>query len=78
VEGGTVTYVHLLFDRHEIVYAEGVEAESFHPAAENLERLSTASRAELLSLFPEIAQGRYGPSAYPTLKAREARALLAA
>lgn len=78
VEGGTVTYVHLLFDQHEIVFAEGVEAESFHPAAENLDRLSEAARAELLALFPAIAQGRYGPSAYRTLKSPEARALLAA
>ena len=26
--GGWVTYVHILFDRHQIVYAEGAESES--------------------------------------------------
>ncbi|MEM1238128.1 MAG: Hint domain-containing protein [Pseudomonadota bacterium] len=27
-----VTYVHVLFERHEIVFANGLETESFHPA----------------------------------------------
>lgn len=31
LDPGPVTYYHLLFDRHEIVFAEGAEAESFMP-----------------------------------------------
>jgi hypothetical protein len=78
-KGGWVTYVHLLFDAHQIVFAEGVEAESFHPAQGNLDRLSAASRAELLALFPELERGTgYGPLAHPPLTRREAQALLAA
>lgn len=77
--GGWVTYVHLLFDTHQIVFAEGVETESFHPARRNLDRLSAASRDEVLALFPELADGGgYGPLAHPPLTGREARALLAA
>ena len=29
--GGSVDYMHVLFDRHEIVYSEGAPSESFHP-----------------------------------------------
>lgn len=32
-EGGTVTHVHILFDAHQIVCAEGAASESFHPGA---------------------------------------------
>jgi len=28
-----VTYVHVAFDQHEVVFADGVEAESFHPVS---------------------------------------------
>ncbi len=78
-EGGEITYLHLLFDDHQIVLAEGVEAESFHPSVQNLAGLSAAGRAELLALFPELADGvPYGPVIHPPITGREARALLAA
>jgi hypothetical protein len=78
-EGGWVSYHHLLFDTHQIVLAEGVEAESYHPSADNLAGLSAEGRAEVLALFPELAaDGGYGPVIHPPLTAREARALLAA
>jgi len=76
-EGGWVTYVHLLFDRHQIVYADGVEAESFHPTPDNLERLTAAARAELCAVLAELAPHGYGPSALRTLKSPESRAVLA-
>lgn len=77
-DGGMVTYVHLMFDRHAIVFAEGAEAESFHATADNLARISPAARAELLALFPQIAEGAaLGPLRHPALRRPEARALLA-
>ncbi len=77
-EGGLVTYVHLMFDRHAIVFAEGAEAESFHATADNLARLAPAARAELLTLFPKIAEeAGIGPLSHPALRRAEARALLA-
>ncbi len=77
--GGTIEYHHLMFDRHQIVFAEGVEAESLHPGIRTLDKLDAAARAELLEIFPEIAEveGAYGPSVHPSLKGFEARAFLA-
>ena len=56
VRGGRVTYVHILFDSHEIVFAEGIPSESFHPAARGMDSLSRATREELLTLYPELAR----------------------
>ena len=74
-----VSYVHLLFDRHEIVRAEGAWSESFQPAMAMLDEMDQARAAEILSLFPDmVAKEAAFPSARLTLKAREARVLLAA
>lgn len=58
-----VTYVHLLFDRHEIVVANGVPSESFHPESPALDTLSERSRDEFFRLFPALrsVSGAYGP-----------------
>lgn len=50
-----VEYVHLLFDRHEIVTSDDVPSESFHPGETMMSR-DTDLRAELAALFPELAQ----------------------
>ena len=76
--GGEVTYVHLLFDRHEIVFSEGLPTESFFPGPMVLTDLDATTRAEVLDLFPEIdpvTHHGYGPSARASLKAHEARVL---
>jgi len=54
-EAETVTYIHLAFDRHEIVYADGIEAESLHPAEATVSGITEEQRAELLALFPDLA-----------------------
>lgn len=70
-------YIHILFDRHEIVTAEGVATESFHPGDYVLAG-DAAIRAELTTLFPELAApGRGWDTARPVLRRAEA-ALLAA
>jgi Ca2+-binding RTX toxin-like protein len=73
-----VSYIHILFDRHEIVETEGLWTESFQPAAASVGGLGAAARAELLALFPELAAGTAFPAARTTLKAHEARVLVAA
>jgi hypothetical protein len=80
VEGGLITYVHLLFDSHQIVYAEGAEAESFHPTPENLASLSRAARQDLIGIFPGLGAGQLpiATLAHPPLTGHEARALLSA
>ncbi|TVP73695.1 MAG: hypothetical protein EA339_02460 [Rhodobacteraceae bacterium] len=76
-----VTYVHIMFDTHQIVLGDGMWSESFQPAAYSLDGLGTAQRDEILALFPELAkasgQGAFA-SARMTLKAHEARMLFAA
>ncbi len=78
VEGGEVEYHHLLFDKHEIIRANGALSESFHPGEQGMDSLSAPVRAEILELFPNLSTqvGSFGPSAVPGLKVREA-ALLA-
>ncbi|PIE16617.1 MAG: type I secretion protein [Rhodobacterales bacterium] len=78
VEGGEVEYFHILFDSHEIVYAEGAPSESFHPGEQGWKAMDQATRDEILELFPELASGDfsdYGPSARLSLKAHEAAVL---
>ncbi|WP_425045525.1 Hint domain-containing protein [Primorskyibacter sp. S87] len=53
---GDVTYIHIAFESHEIVYADGVETESFHPADRTVSGLSSEQRGELLTLFPHLAE----------------------
>jgi len=53
-----VTYIHLLFDRHEIVTVEGLASESFFPDATFTDATSRATcptQAELALMFPQLA-----------------------
>lgn len=50
----SVTYVHLLFDRHEIIFSEGAPSESYHPFAADAALRAPAVMAELQKLFPEV------------------------
>ena len=76
-----VTYIHLLFDHHEIIRADGSWSESLQPGERALAGIGQDGCAELFALFPELAQaaGRESYSvARPTLKGYEVRALLSA
>ncbi|WP_417209913.1 Hint domain-containing protein [Antarctobacter sp.] len=74
-----ITYVHLLFDRHEIILSEGAPTESLYPGPCALNNLAPSARAELLSVFPELGHHSHvAPPVAPTLKSHEARLLLAA
>ncbi|RBI69945.1 hypothetical protein DQW77_14820 [Roseovarius sp. TE539] len=56
-------------DRHEIISAEGLESESFHPGPQVMGDMDVATRAELLTLFPGLRSG-YGPAGRPEARAR--------
>lgn len=60
-------YVHVMFDRHQIVFSAGMASESFYPGAEGLRGLERACAEELLALFPELAGSStaYGATARP-------------
>ncbi|MFT6673857.1 MAG: hypothetical protein ACJAVM_000028 [Sulfitobacter sp.] len=72
-----VTYVHLLLDRHQVMWANGVETESFHPASASLGALDTGDRARLLAAHPtlEFDPHTYGSFARRHLSASEAAIL---
>jgi len=52
-----VCYLHMLFDRHEIVQANGAPAESLHTGPMALRSLSPQARHEIFALFPELRGG---------------------
>jgi hypothetical protein len=72
-----VTYFHLLTERHQIVWANGLETESFHPANAALDMIDPAQRESLLALMPELAHdpALYGDHARRNLAASEAAIL---
>ena len=71
---GDVVYIHLLFDRHEVIYANGAATESFHPGSEGVAAVDDAAREELFAIFPELRSdlSRYGYTARRCLRSREA------
>ncbi len=74
-----VVYYHLLFDRHEIVRANGVWSESLYLGEMAMEALTDEARAEIDLLFPDApASRRGGHTASMVIKASEAAALRAA
>ncbi|MBF9049479.1 hemolysin [Roseobacter sp. HKCCD9010] len=72
-------YIHLLFDHHEIILANDLPMESFHPGDMIESTLTGAAREELFALAPDLrtAPNAWGPTARLALRPREA-ALLAA
>ena len=73
-----VTYFHLVFDRHEVIFAEGAATESFHPGAEGVANLSPEARAELYAIFPRLRVGsRSHDAAFTTLRSWELMACVA-
>ncbi|MEL6954974.1 MAG: Hint domain-containing protein [Pseudomonadota bacterium] len=57
-------YIHLMLDRHEILRADGLEVESFHPGVAGLRSLSPEMRDTLLDVRPDLGvdEHRYGGS----------------
>lgn len=71
-----VTYHGLLMDRHEVLIAEGVPAESLYPGPVAMSYLAPRDRARVLGLFPRLLVdpiNGYGPTARATLRQQPAR-----
>lgn len=58
-----VTYVHFLFNAHQIVLSNGAETESLFTGAEALKAVGPAAAVEIFTIFPELAQQDYLPVA---------------
>ncbi len=71
-----IEYIHLMFDRHEVIFAEGVPTESFHPG-DYVMAQDRALMAELTTLFPELKTAPEWTTARRVIKGYEA-ALIAA
>lgn len=74
-----VTYIHLMFDRHQVITADGAQSESFFAAGQGLDVLAPEALAELFAAYPALRAGpeAYGPTARLCLRAFESHALLA-
>ena len=54
MQASTVSYIHLMFDAHEVILADGAWTESFQPGDHSMRALGSAQRDEIVSLFPEL------------------------
>lgn len=52
-----IGYHHLLFERHEVIFADGAPAESLYPGPTALKAIGAQSARALIAAFPEIGQG---------------------
>ena len=59
-----VTYIHLLLPSHQILWANGVETESYHPANASMEALTEIDRMRLLAHMPGLATDPHGYSEF--------------
>jgi len=74
-----VSYIHFMFDQHEVVLSNGAWTESFQPGEQVLDGMGNAQKLEIFDLFPEL-QDAEGLKAYQaarrSLKQHEARLLV--
>jgi hypothetical protein len=76
VDVSETTYIHIMFDQHEVILSDGAWTESFQPGDMSLAGIGNAQRQEILELFPELAT-QDGINAYASarrsLKKHEAK-----
>ena len=73
-----VTYYHILFDEHQVVLANGLWSESFHPGEQVVNAMDASARNELFDLFPNLMENMedgYGPVCMQSLQQFEAKVL---
>jgi CshA-type fibril repeat protein len=79
VDVSHTSYIHIMFDQHEVILSDGIWTESFQPGDLTLAGVGDASRDEILELFPELAT-REGIEAYAaarkSLKKHEAMLII--
>jgi sorbitol-specific phosphotransferase system component IIA len=73
-----IDYWHFMFDRHQVVYAEGAAAESLFTGPEALRAVGPEAAQEIFKILPELAHVDMrvrGQMARPELTGRHARKL---
>ncbi len=68
-----ITYIHFMFDQHEIVLADGAWSESYQPSDMRVGAMDERHREELIAIFPELEEdtsAKY-PAARPSLDAAQ-------
>lgn len=70
-----ITYVHMSFDDHEVVFAEGAPSESLHLGSMTLSALDRAAQAEVHRVFPELETMGAPPIARACLRHWEGKLL---
>lgn len=51
-----VTYCHLMFEQHEVIFSNGLPSESFFPGPEAIKTLDAHAYRELIGLFPALSR----------------------
>ncbi|MFV0513694.1 MAG: Hint domain-containing protein [Jhaorihella sp.] len=77
--GGRVQYVHLMFDRHQVICSEGLDTESYLPGPQTGNQFEVPVIEEIRRIFPELDTSTgsgYGGAARRTLRNFEAQVLL--
>ncbi|MDT0683954.1 Hint domain-containing protein [Roseicyclus sp. F158] len=73
------SYIHFMFEQHEVVLSDGTWTESFQPGDYTLKGIDEAQRAEIFAIFPDLktSAGRTDyAAARKILKKREASLLV--
>ena len=79
-----VTYVHLMFEQHQIIFAENVPSESFYPGPMALEMMDATARNEVFAMLPGLTKALdkeavsriYGPTAREFARKQEISSIL--
>ncbi len=74
----SVDYIHLMLNKHQVVWANGIEVDSFHPAGADMINFASEQLSGLVDEFPSIAKDAmsYGDFARRTLTRSEAALLI--
>ena len=79
VDVNAATYIHFMFDQHEVVLSDGAWTESFQPGEGIMDGMNAQQRDEIYTLFPEL-QSAGGLESYQSarrsLRKHEARLLV--
>jgi len=75
-----VTYVHLMFDQHQLVTTCGLVSESFLPGQQGMLGWDRETAEEIYALFPALRRNprAYGPAARMICRGRDTRVLAVA